>query len=75
MEFREWEKKYIPIETVERIPEGTDPNCIWTQESCDGRRDILSGVYWFNKINFIITEIPFKNGESIFVPLEEPFYL
>jgi hypothetical protein len=62
MTFDEWVKKYKPEGGDWPIPyngcDGVDPDCVWTQCSCDGETWIESGACWVNRDCYYVTEIP-----------------
>ena len=77
MDYNEWREKYKPIgddglylretygadlDLIKTVKE----NHIWTLLDCDdGETYIVSGFHYVNRINYIITEVPFKEGEFI----------
>lgn len=40
-----------------------DPNCIWTILDCDGKMYICPGYHYVNRMDYLITEKPWREGQ------------
>ena len=47
-----------------KVPEGTDPNHVWTVLDCDGKSYVVPGYCWVNRMGYVITKNPWPEIEA-----------
>ena len=75
MTFEEWKEKYkpftdFPVDWVEN----PNPNTVWTMKAGDNGYEYLqSGVHYVNRIGYYETEVPYNDGEYVFITISEGY--